>query len=99
MSFKLNGLTLNSLSVRGLLAAFWLLCAPGAFAAESHNGRVVKIDTAENKVTIAAVMGHKSLRVLKPELLSSLKVGDQIKFTIGQDGTEVVVVAIEINKQ
>ncbi len=90
---------LNRLAASGLLTAFWLSCSPGAFAAESHNGRVVKIDTAENKLTIAAVMGHKSLRVIKPELLTALKVGDQIKFTIGQDGTEVVVIGIEINKQ
>ena len=68
-------------------------------AAESHNGKVVKIDPAESRITIAAVMGHKSLRVIKPELLSQIKVGDQIKFTMGQDGAEAVVTGIEVNKQ
>jgi CxxC motif-containing protein len=81
-----------------LIFALWLSAASFAIAAESHNGKVVKIDTTENKITIAAVMGHKSLRVLKPELLTPLKVGDVIKFTIGQDGAEVVVTGIELNK-
>jgi hypothetical protein len=81
-----------------VIAAFWFAWTSFAMAAESHNGKVVKIDTTENKITIAAVMGHKSLRVLKPELLTPLKVGDVIKFTIGQDGAEVVVTGIELNK-
>lgn len=82
-----------------LAAIFLAFCAPASWAAESHNGRVVKIDAAEGKITIAAVMGHKALRVLKPELLTQVKVGDQIKFTMGQDGTEAVVTGIEVNKQ
>ncbi len=81
-----------------VVAAFWFAWASFAIAVESHNGKVVRIDTVESKITIAAVMGHKSLRVLKPELLTPLKVGDVIKFTIGQDGAEVVVTGIELNK-
>ena len=86
-------------ALKSSVALSCLGCALLAQAAESHNGKVVKVDTAENRITIAAVMGHKSLRVLKPELLSQVKVGDQIKFTMGQDGTEAVVTGIEVNKQ
>lgn len=84
--------------ITAAIAALLALAAPLVAAAESLNGRVVSIDVAAKKITIAAVMGHKALRVLNPQLLEVVKVGDQIKFTTGQDGTEVVVTTIEVSK-
>ncbi len=69
---------------------------PGSAYAQrqSFYAEIVKIDRSTNKVTLKAVMGHKTLRVAKPELLDGFKEGDQVIFEIGQDGTEPIVTAL-----
>jgi Cu/Ag efflux protein CusF len=62
-------------------------------------GQVVALDREKNTVTLKAVMGHRTLRVLRPALLDGLKVGDEILLAVGQDGKEIVVTEIEVLKK
>jgi Cu/Ag efflux protein CusF len=70
-----------------------------AQARQSFYAEIVKIDRATNKVTLKAVMGHKTLRVAKPDMLEGFKEGDQVIFETGQDGTEVIVTVLTIAKK
>jgi Cu/Ag efflux protein CusF len=66
---------------------------------QSFYAEIVKIDRGANKVTLKAVMGHKTLRVAKPDMLEGFKEGDQVIFETGQDGTEVIVTVLTIAKK
>jgi Cu/Ag efflux protein CusF len=66
---------------------------------QSFYAEIVKIDRASNKVTLKAVMGHKTLRVARPDILEGFKEGDQVIFETGQDGTEVIVTVLKSAKK
>ena len=58
--------------------------------------KVVKIDAAEARITLSAIMGHKDLKASEPALLEKVKVGDRVRFLVGSSGNEVVITAIEV---
>jgi Cu/Ag efflux protein CusF len=66
-----------------------------AQASSAPQGRlyaeIVKIDVDKKTVTLKAVMGHKTLRVARADMLDGFKEGDQVLFEVGQDGTEVII--------
>jgi Cu/Ag efflux protein CusF len=66
---------------------------------QSFYAEIVKIDRATNKITLKAVMGHKTLRVARPEILEGFKEGDQVIFETGQDGVEVIVTVLTSAKK
>jgi Cu/Ag efflux protein CusF len=102
--FRLRSSAQNLLLTLGLALGLNLplsvLIPESAFAQrQSFYAEIVKIDRNTNKVTLKAVMGHKTLRVAKPELLDGFKEGDQVIFEIGQDGTEPIVTVLTSAKK
>ncbi len=102
--FRLRSLAQNLLLTLGLalgasLALSSLLPSSAFAQRQSFYAEIVKIDRNTQKVTLKAVMGHKTLRVAKPELLDGFKEGDQVIFEIGQDGTEPIVTVLTSAKK
>ena len=96
MSLSLMRVLGSWLVVFGLMTSLM----PDARAqAQVFYAEVVKIDHEQKRVTLKAVMGHKTLRVQRPELLEGLKVGDQVLFETGQDGAEVIITVLTITKK
>ncbi len=96
MSLNLFRVIRSWLLILGLAAAI----VPAVQAqSQVFYAEVVKIDHEQKRVTLKAVMGHKSLRVQRPELLEGLKVGDQVLFETGQDGPEVIITVLTITKK
>ena len=58
--------------------------------------KVVKIDAAESRITLSAIMGHKDLKAKEPAMLEKVKVGDRVRFLVGSNGNEVVITDIEV---
>jgi Cu/Ag efflux protein CusF len=91
---------LRTLALRALLAAACLGVLSPASAqdggAAKYNGKIERIDAEKGILTVKAVMGHKDLRLATPALLEKLKVGDQVRLTLGPNGTETVVTSVEV---
>jgi Cu/Ag efflux protein CusF len=86
------------LGVAGVAASL-LPTSSHAQSRQSFYAEIVKIDRATNKITLKAVMGHKTLRVARPEILDGFKEGDQVIFETGQDGVEVIVTVLTSAKK
>jgi Cu/Ag efflux protein CusF len=77
--------------------ALSLLCAmPTRAQARGYAAEIAKIDLAEKRVTLKASMGQQTMRVAAGVALDALKPGDKVLVTFGQEGTESVIVGIEI---
>jgi Cu/Ag efflux protein CusF len=96
-----QGLFLSLSITLGLagLAASLVSTNSHAQSRQSFYAEIVKIDRATNKITLKAVMGHKTLRVARPEILEGFKEGDQVIFETGQDGVEVIVTVLTSAKK
>ena len=82
-----------------LWLAIFLLMQPSAHAqTQKLSAQVMKIDLVAKTVTLKAIMGHKTIRVVPPSLLDGIKVGDIVLITAGQDGSESVVIAMTLVK-
>jgi Cu/Ag efflux protein CusF len=91
-----------SLTITLGVAGFAITLLPTISHAQSRQSfyaEIVKIDRATNKVTLKAVMGHKTLRVARPDILDGFKEGDQVIFETGQDGVEVIVTVLTSAKK
>jgi Cu/Ag efflux protein CusF len=87
---------------KALLVSLALLFSIASMAQPAQGrlyAEIVKIDVAQKKVTLKAVMGHRTLRVARPEMLEGFKEGDQVLFEVGQDGTEVIVTILSFAKK
>jgi Cu/Ag efflux protein CusF len=60
---------------------------------------IVQINVDKKTVTLKAVMGHKTLRVARAEMLEGFKEGDQVLFEVGQDGTEVIITILSLARK
>lgn len=79
--------------------------AAGAALAQSVNGEVKKIDTANNKITLrhgpikALDMDEDSMtmvfRVKDPAMLKKVKVGDKVKFDASRVDGKITITTIE----
>ncbi|BAM87755.1 putative periplasmic copper binding protein [Bradyrhizobium oligotrophicum S58] len=96
--------TLAQLTTAAALAV--ALVAP-AFAADTIDGEVKKIDTAAGKVTLkhgpAKSLGMTEpmtmvYRVKDPALLGTVNVGDKVKFEAAEDSSGYTVTKIEKSK-
>jgi Cu/Ag efflux protein CusF len=72
--------------------------APAAAQASRFAAEITKIELADKRMTLKSSMGQLTVRVAPDVALETLKPGDKVWITFGQDGTEPLVTSVEVIK-